>query len=419
MDTLIGNLIFWGFIIFLITIFRRKRKTRQYTTSDENRPNEDMGKFRTVVDEETITLEDNTYNVFTVKARGLIPYTYGNSVSFTTSILDITEGYEYPDPVLSMIDSFQESRSRFYLSSRNYGIPEENTGWPDWVKLNYAIKDSLVFPEKGTRKLLFITQAISSKSIGNIYRTNAPKEDSYGFSEVIHEYYSNKIGYKDFEKNSEESQEISIFLAVYTAMSDGTLHDKEGEKIKQWIERILGNLEDPKKEERKIVFNSTLREAHKNFKSKEFNRYVKLTGMNSPNNPVEVKILRLSEIGTAIDKTECLELIMDVMVSDGVMHDKELEFVNQIGERFEIKPETISSMRDTRILDLEELNSSTKNIDDILGIDTTQSNKEIKEYLNDQFSKWNSRVESLVDETERENANQMLELIAQARKKYK
>ena len=75
MVTLIRNLIFWGFIIFLITIFRRKRKTRQYTTSDEyrpkqyttsdeNRPNEDMGKFRTVVDEETITLEDNTYNVF-------------------------------------------------------------------------------------------------------------------------------------------------------------------------------------------------------------------------------------------------------------------------------------------------------------------------------------------------------------------
>ena len=106
-----------------------------------------MGEFRTKVTNETITNEGVEFSVFKIRGRGLFPIRNQTEISFVTSILDTTDP-QMPYPVLSMLDSFQEQHSRAFLSVVNYGSSPPNVGWPDWVDLNIAIKDTLVFVNK-------------------------------------------------------------------------------------------------------------------------------------------------------------------------------------------------------------------------------------------------------------------------------
>ena len=46
------------------------------------------------------------------------------------------------------------------------------------------------------------------------------------------------------------------------------------------------------------------------------------------------------------------------------------------------------------------------------------SREKIKKYLAVEFAKWNNRLNTLVEGQERENAQKMLDLIAEGRKKY-
>ena len=48
----------------------------------------------------------------------------------------------------------------------------------------------------------------------------------------------------------------------------------------------------------------------------------------------------------------------------------------------------------------------------------TQDYKEAKKLLNDEFKKWNGRIQALEDGDEKDKAQNMLNIIADARKKY-
>ena len=60
-----------------------------------------------------------------------------------------------------------------------------------------------------------------------------------------------------------------------------------------------------------------------------------------------------------------------------------------------------------------------KLIEKYLKIDTDQPKEEIRKQLNKEFSKWNSRLNSLSEGSERDNAQRIINLISEARKKYK
>ena len=53
-----------------------------------------------------------------------------------------------------------------------------------------------------------------------------------------------------------------------------------------------------------------------------------------------------------------------------------------------------------------------------MGIDKSWNNEKIKKHLLLEFSKWNNRINVLKTESERNNAQKMLDNIAELRKKY-
>ena len=85
---------------------------------------------------------------------------------------------------------------------------------------------------------------------------------------------------------------------------------------------------------------------------------------------------------------------------------------------FDVDFEEIQKIKDKSIVNLTSSISKSAGSDDMLGIDSSWDKIKIQKHLRTEFQKWNNRVTTLPDGDERKNAQQMLELIAEAKKKY-
>ena len=75
-------------------------------------------------------------------------------------------------------------------------------------------------------------------------------------------------------------------------------------------------------------------------------------------------------------------------------------------------------MKDQRLIKLDPSASSNLGLEEMLDINPEWEKEKIKKHILSLYGKWNGRINSLSEGTERENAQKMLELIAEARKKY-
>ena len=119
-----------------------------------------------------------------------------------------------------------------------------------------------------------------------------------------------------------------------------------------------------------------------------------------------------------IEKNTLFDLLLDVLVADGEAHSKQIELLNLASDKIEIDYKVIEGLKDHKFLNLNNLSQTDLSLEEILDIDSNMTATQIKNKLNKMFTLWNSRTESLSNSSEREKANQMLDLIAQAREKY-
>jgi len=83
----------------------------------------------------------------------------------------------------------------------------------------------------------------------------------------------------------------------------------------------------------------------------------------------------------------------------------------------DIDSSDLEKIRDKQIINL---NTNPEDIDtlSLLGISPSLSNEEIIDELKKEFIKWNGRLNTLGDGKEKDNAQQMLDLIGKARDKH-
>ena len=127
---------------------------------------------------------------------------------------------------------------------------------------------------------------------------------------------------------------------------------------------------------------------------------------------------RLNEIGNKSDKYETLELCFEVMAADGVAEDNELKVIKNVAQALGLDMDEVSKMRDQKILNLNANVSGQASIETLLGIEPDWSSEQAMKHLRVEFQKWNNRLNTLEEGEERENAQLMLDRIAEARKKY-
>ncbi len=348
--------------------------------------------------------DDDSPNVKVIEAKGLIPVQRKSNIGFITSILDISS--DDPEPVLCALEIFQEEDNIVFQHQVEVGETTPNEGFIKWVRLGVIPIELIQPPYSGKRDLVAIFRMVDLSN---------PPSITHGFSETEHsgllwqqtltfsKSFEDK-GYSEAAEHRDEAMAISLKIGMAVAMADGDLDDKEGDTLKQWILRAIEPFSDEKQQMLKKLYNEAMKDAY----ADAINENLSLSDLTN----------RLNEIGEKTTKYEALELCFDVMAADGVADKEEIHMIRKISEVLELDIDEINKMRDRKIIGLDVSASDHANIEILLGIDAGWSKEQIKKHLRSEFQKWNNRINTLNEGKERDNAQRMLDLIAEARKKY-
>ncbi len=340
-----------------------------------------------------------------IEGRGLFSLQRATNVGFIISVFDKTSGEL--EPIISAIESFQESDNVMFQHSVEVGSISPNHGFPRWVRLGVIIPDILQPPYGGRRQILAVVRMVDIN--------NAP-EINYGFGgptdhpgilwqkSLSFEYTFDEKGYEEATEHKNEALAISLKIGVAIAMADGNLDESEGNILKEWIIRGIEPFSGERQEELKELYNGAMREAYADAKD--------------GNLSLSPLTQRLNEIGDKTTKYETMELCFDVMAADGVANSEGINIIHKVAGALDLDFKEIEKMRDITIIDLDTSVSSHAGIEDLLGIEPDWDRAHVKKFLRDEFQKWNNRLNTLPEGVERDNAQRMLELIAEARKSY-
>jgi tellurite resistance protein len=338
-----------------------------------------------------------------IQGRGIIPVSYRTHIGFVTSVWDATGE---KSPIISMADGFKEPNSTAYQQIVDAGTVEENQGYAQWVQVGVVIPSILYPPEGGQRKLFIVTRIIYMDNPPDIYLGQCDQGDDgvLTVSATYSDFYFEGKGYSESAEDRDEARGLAIKLGMSVAMADGSLDDSEGEVIKEWIVKTISPFSDEKQKNLKELYNNALREAY--------------SEAQSGNLSLSDVTKKINQLADSPQKYEAIELCFEVMAADGVADENELKTIKSIAEALDLDFEEIKNLHDKHLLNLDIATEQQASIETMLQIDTDWTNEQIKKHLREEYSKWNNRINTLDEGQERDNAQQMLDLIAEARKKY-
>lgn len=363
-----------------------------------------IGSFQIRLKDDKINELPNSPTVKEVQCKGLFPIRSQRNVGVVISVFDDTSGEL--QPVISMLEEFQEENNVVFQHSSKIGRVSPSQGFVDWVSMGAVIPDIIQTPQSGKRKIEVIVRLID---------LNNPPIINQGFHQksargilwqksLRFDWEFTEKGYEEAAEHREEATSIALKIGVAVAMADGSLHDKEGNILKNWVLRNVEPYQGEKKKELKETYNSALREGYQQAQNGEL-VLGKLTK-------------RLNDIGEKRNKYEAVELSYDVMAADGVADSEELQTIKNVAKSLGLDIEEVNALRDKKLVGLDSSSADGADIEEILGIDPNWSDEKIKEHLRKEFSKWNNRLNTLPEGEKRENAQKMLDLISEARDKY-
>ena len=339
-----------------------------------------------------------------IEGRGLFPHVKTTRIGFVTSVFDETgEAWE---PVISAIEVFQEPTNLVYQNVMEVGQVAPNQGFVSWVRLGVVLPDILQPPYSGNRKMVALLRMIDLDNEPSIHFGRHDEDDpGLLWTGVLRfEYNFLDKGYSEAAEHRDEARAIALKIGIAVAMADGSLDTSEGECLKEWIIRTIDTFSDDKQAELKRVYNDAMREAYAEAK----NGNLSLSALTA----------RLNEIGEKKLKYDAIELCFDVMAVDGVADAAEIKTIRQVADALGLDLDEIEKLRDQKIVGLDSSISDQASVEDLLGIEPTWDTELIKTHLRTEFQKWNNRINTLSEGDERDNAQRMLDVIAEARKKY-
>ena len=357
------------------------------------------------LEDEVFKDKDNvSFKFKSIKVKGLIPITYTTNLSVIVSVLDITDENNKL-PLISFIGDFKEPGSTVFRLQHDLGSFQSNTGFTKWVEMGRVIPMFLQPPYGGKRKLgvnFFL------------YNTDNPIEVHHGFLnkkiglvafkqfKMDHDFEIK--GYMEKSEDIDQARALSVKIAMAVAMSDGTLADEEGETIKNWIKSTISTYSKERQKDLKNIYNTALKEAYKLSQNDKLILSNLTTSLKEYN---EVQI-----------NYDTIDLCYKVMAADGVADPEELRVIRKIGKSLGIDVSELDKMKDKSLMTLSNEATENSSIEEILGIEKSWGKEKIKLHLTTQFQKWNNRISVLNEGQERNNAQLMLNKIAEARKKY-
>ena len=265
----------------------------------------------------------------------------------------------------------------------------------------------MITPPYGGRRnlqiLVYLGNADNPVIFANGYLAEGSPKWHWGQFINIKENFDFK-GYIEAADDMDESIAVGLKLAVSVAMADGNLDETEGNTIKDFIVKIISGFEGERHNKLKNMFNKAFKDSFADAQSGNLNLINIIKEMN--------------EIASNPIKYTTIELCYKVMSADGVANNEELKTLDKIAKGLKLDESLIKKIKDKSVLELNPISAESSDMESVLGINTDWNKEKIKTHLNKEFKKWNSRYQNLSEGKERENAQFMLDCIAEARKKY-
>ncbi len=334
-----------------------------------------------------IESKDDTQLII-INGRGIIPSNkcHDNNLIFISTVWDITNGKE--SPVLCLVPEFQK-HGIFYFQ-KTVPIPYDATLIKEWVPVGIVIPEICVFPFSKKRKLRTRLSLLNTE--GQVI-----KEYS---SEI--EFYNSKKGYEEVKKDKIKLFKMELHILMNIAMADGKIDNKEIEFFTQKITTFLENYEGQEKENLKEQLNLLLKKSYEQiyFKRDNLQHFTNL----------------FKEISTDAHRYNLIKSCTEMMSIDKNIDEKELKIIDNISNQLGLRYNKVNELKDIHILKGSNVDPSNPEV--ILGIKSEWNYDKIRMHLNKQFTKWNARMQGCSDEKERQQVQNMLNLIAKTRLKY-
>lgn len=338
-----------------------------------------------------------------IEVKGLFPIYAPVNLGVVISVFDSTEGTL--KPMLSDLDMFQEPDTVAYHHSTEIGEVKPDQGYMRWQRVGAVFTGLLNPPKKGNRELSVVIRLIDADDPPAIRAGFCDKEDGGVLATRVvkfrHAFAEN--GYEEEAENRDKARALSIKIGMAVAMADGSLDPTEGEVLKAWITKAISPYDDTKRDHLKVIYNKAMKESYEAAQKGELS----LSDLTA----------QLNQIAETSSRYETIELCFDVMAADGIADPEELKTIKKIAEALELDFSEIEKLRDQKLIGLDTATDQAS-VEDLLGIENDWSEDRIKKHLRTEFQKWNDRLNTLAEGENRDNAQRMLNLIADARKKY-
>ena len=260
-------------------------------------------------------------------------------------------------------------------------------------------------PKKGNRELTVVIRLIDLDGPPTIHAGFCDSEDEGMLAgravKFRHTFIEN--GYEEEAENRDIARALSIKIGMAVAMSDGSFHSTEGEMLKAWIKKAISPYSDAKRDHLKDIYNTAMKESYEEAQKGELS----LSELTA----------KLNDIAEKSSRYETIELCFDIMAADGIADPRELKTIRKIADALELDFDEIEKLRDQKLIGLDT-STDQASVEDLLGIEKDWTEDRIKKHLRSEFQKWNDRLNTLPEGDNRNNAQRMLNLIADARKKY-
>ena len=343
-------------------------------------------------------LSESTFNngKLRVKAKGN-PNASGK-ISYAISLTEKETGY----PVQSFNPNFTTGNNSMFQII--IPIEEDFSGkyWPEWATLLDDLPldgKTIRCPKQGLNQIESTISIITTSD----QKICAEHKTSFQFNQI-------ERGLLDRVADMPKIRKQMICFGMAMAFSDGTSDKKEAKVIQDWAQQKIGTETDKdEKEKLKKTLNSEIKKAYELGKEGKLSLNVLTKNFNS-----------IADLG---DKWELMELLRDIMAADGEADQNELEILRNLQNELGIDPEDFDNMMSEVMTKISSVGSKISEggdrcsiIGNLIGIDPNWSIEQKKSHLVKQANRANGMANIASNNSERENANKMLENIAHYRK---
>ena len=345
-----------------------------------------------------------------IEVQGVFPFeAYYETVGFFVSVFDCIDDDLHP--VFSTLEAFQEPDTIAYGSREEVGDISPGDYYPTWTPIGAFIPEIMLGAYGGHRQLMAVVRLVDVHANVRVEGGRIADGTRGIFWTGTFEFTCSlgESGYVDlYYQERRELQSVVVELAVAVAIADGTLDSEEidvvQQKIEKWIEKAESVYDASNQIQQRSSYTAIVEDALDKARINQID--------------TDALLNRLRRDGDRKLWYEVIELCYDVMAADAIADVGELRILCEISDASGIDAREIEKLRDRKIVGLKIKKRVKISASELLGIDESWDQTRIKRHLRREYSKWNSRLNTVPEGKARQNAQSMLDMIGEAYKSY-